>query len=212
MGFGGAFTEASGYVWQNLSAVAQKRVLDEYWGAEGIGYTIGRVAMNSPDFALNDYSYANVSGDFKLAGFQHDLPRDNEYVLPLLRAALKTNTSPQGIRLFSAPWSPPAWMKKPFGNDNATEPNASTPGAMNVCRPDSLLLGADVRTAWALYFSLWHTAMAKQLGGHKFWGFSAQNEPLAHGHMWDCCGYVRTQPLFSFMLARIPSLDTDFIS
>ena len=61
---------------------------------------------------------------------------------------------------------------------------------MDVCRPDSLLLGANVREAWALYFSLWHSAMQKQLEGQEFWGYSAQNEPLAHGHMWDCCGYT----------------------
>ena len=51
-----------------------------------------------------------------------------------------------------------------------------------MCRPDSLLLGSDVRHAWALYFSLWHTAMQAQIG-QPFWGYSAQNEPLAHGHM-----------------------------
>eukprot|EP01051_Picozoa_sp_SAG22_P012245 SAG22_NODE_1253_length_5001_cov_12.062220_4_plen_137_part_00 len=48
-GFGGAFTEAAGYVWTNLSAAAQQLVLDEYWGAaDGAGYSTGRVAMNSP--------------------------------------------------------------------------------------------------------------------------------------------------------------------
>ena len=44
------------------------------------------------------------------------------------------------------------------------------------------------RGAWARYFSLWHTAMQHQ--GAAFWGFSIQNEPLARGHMWDCCGFT----------------------
>ena len=66
--------------------------------------------MNSPDFALSDYAYANVSGDLQLAHFDHTLARDNEYVLPLLRAALNTSGVP--LKLFSAPWSPPAWMKR----------------------------------------------------------------------------------------------------
>eukprot|EP01052_Picozoa_sp_SAG31_P022670 SAG31_NODE_1815_length_7210_cov_7.167628_5_plen_84_part_00 len=75
-------------------------------------------------------------------------------------------------------------MKVPF--------NPSGVGAMDVCRPDSLL--PSVRDAWAKYFSLWHTAYTKALEGQSFWGFSAQNEPLAHGHMWDCCGYA--EPTF----------------
>eukprot|EP00935_MAST-01C_sp_MAST-1C-sp1_P002088 g2088.t1 len=205
-GFGGAFTEAASYVWANLSSKAQTRVLEEYWGTEGIGYTTGRVAMNSPDFALGHYSYANKSGDFQLSSFQESLPRDNQWVLPFLRAAIKTKGGkPGAIRLFSAPWSPPAWMKVPFNDQNATEPNASQLGAMDVCRPNSLLAGADVQSAWALYFSKWHTAMATQLG-QPFWGFSAQNEPLAHGHMWDCCGYTLdryTQFLTKYLMPRM---------
>ena len=118
------------------------------------------------------YSYANTTGDLALADFQHGLPRDNEYVLPLLRAALNRSKVPASIRLFSAPWSPPAWMKVPF--------NPGGKGAMDVCRPDSLL--PELRDVWAKYFSLWHSAMAQQLSGKTFWGFSAQNEPLAHGH------------------------------
>ena len=86
------------------------------------------------------------------------------------------------LKLFSAPWSPPAWMKRPF-----------TPGgvpSMDVSAPNCLV--PDARAAWALYFSLWHTAMQQQASGIgiPFWGFSVQNEPLAHGHMWDCCGYT----------------------
>ena len=190
-GFGGAFTEAAAYVFANLPYAAQQRVLEEYWGSRGIGYTTGRVAMNSPDFALSHYSYANVSGDFTLSAFQSDLPRDNEWVLPFLRAAIKTAGKPGALRLFSAPWSPPAWMKVPFNDwpENVTEPDPKHPGTMDACRPDSLLNSSDVRRAWAMYFSKWHTAMAAQIG-QPLWGFSAQNEPAAHGHMWDCCGYT----------------------
>ncbi len=170
-GFGGAFTEAAGYTFAHLPAEGQEKVLSLYFDeGQGIGYTTGRVAMNSPDFSLSHYSYANTSGDVLLTAFQHDLPRDNEYVLPLLRRAL--NRSHASIRLFSAPWSPPSWMKVPF--------NPGGTGAMDVCRPDSLL--PELRSTWAKYFSLWHSAMAEQLSGTQFWGFSAQNEPLAHGH------------------------------
>lgn len=109
-GFGGAFTEAAGYTFSQLSSIGRAKMLEHYFDpGRGIGYTTGRIAMNSPDFALSHYSYANTSGDTELASFQHDLPRDNEYVLPLLHAALNHTVRP--LRLFSAPWSPPAWMK-----------------------------------------------------------------------------------------------------
>jgi hypothetical protein len=191
-GFGGAFTEAAAYVWSLLpTAAGRQAVLDEYYGPSGIGYTTGRITMNSPDFALGHYSYANVTGDFNLSAFQHALPRDEVWVLPFLRAAIKTAGRPGTIRLFSAPWSPPAWMKVPFDDwpENQTQPDPAHLGAMDVCRPDSLLNSSDVRKAWALYFSMWHSAVSKQIG-QELWGFSAQNEPGAHGHMWDCCGYT----------------------
>eukprot|EP01051_Picozoa_sp_SAG22_P012244 SAG22_NODE_1253_length_5001_cov_12.062220_3_plen_246_part_00 len=60
---------------------------------------------------------------------------------------------------------------------------------MDFSLPNGLLNGSDTQAAWALYFSKWHTAMEQQLG-FPFWGFSAQNEPAAHGHMWDDCGYT----------------------
>jgi hypothetical protein len=52
-GFGGAFTEAAGYTFAQLSAEGKEKVLSLYFDPDdGIGYTTGRVAMNSPDFAL----------------------------------------------------------------------------------------------------------------------------------------------------------------
>lgn len=78
---------------------------------------------------------------------------------------------------------------------------------MDVCRPDSLLPDMKVREAWAKYFSLWHSAMEQQLGT-PLWGFSAQNEPLAHGHMWDCCGYTLpnyTQFVSEHLMPRMKS-------
>jgi O-glycosyl hydrolase len=52
MGFGGAFTEAAGYVFHGLDPSEQERLVGMYWGSEGAGYSTGRIAMNSPDFAL----------------------------------------------------------------------------------------------------------------------------------------------------------------
>ena len=78
-------------------------------------------------------------------------------------------------------------MKVPF--------NPGGKGAMDVCRPDSLL--PELRDAWAKYFSLWHSAMAQQLSGKTFWGFSAQNEPLAHGHSESPTSYLEIPLLYA---------------
>ena len=235
-GFGCAFTEAAGWTFAQLPAAGREKVLRMYWDGVsdgGMGYSTGRIAMNSPDFALSHYAYANVSGDVALAHFQHALPRDNEYVLPLLRAAMQRHAQSRAqarargagasaplpplppLRLFSAPWSPPAWMKlpppKPAPSPGSPPAPAPAP-AMNYSRADGLR--PDVSGTWARYFSLWHTAMSAQLrasggrggdghgsgggggsssssssDGGALWGFSAQNEPLAHGRMWDCLGY-----------------------
>lgn len=53
-GFGGAFTESAGYAFSRMSSEKQKQVIDTYFGAEGIGYTIGRVHMDSCDFSLGN--------------------------------------------------------------------------------------------------------------------------------------------------------------
>merc|ERR1719350_2408762 len=50
-GFGGAFTEASALVFQSLAAAQQQQLLEMYFGGSGIGYTLGRVHINSCDFS-----------------------------------------------------------------------------------------------------------------------------------------------------------------
>ena len=41
VGFGGAFTDASARVWARLPPAARQRVIDLYFGPDGIGYTLG---------------------------------------------------------------------------------------------------------------------------------------------------------------------------
>jgi glucosylceramidase len=148
----------------------------------------------------SDYAYDNVTNDTTLEHFDHSLTRDNEYVLPLLRRAAAATVRP--LRLFSAPWSPPAWMKLGF------PPGA--PPAMDVSAPDGLV--PEFRPAWAKYFSLWHSALKQQIAGAgnaTVWGFSPQNEPLAHGHMWDCLGYS-VQSYVAFLRDNlIPTMRAD---
>ena len=54
-GFGGAFTDAAGLVWQTLPHTVRERVVELYFGVTGIGYTLGRVHINSCDFSVDSY-------------------------------------------------------------------------------------------------------------------------------------------------------------
>ncbi len=81
VGFGGAFTESAAFNFDGLSPENQHKAANLLFGSPetgGNGLTMGRVAINSPDFALSDYSYANTTGDYELHSFDHTLARDGE--------------------------------------------------------------------------------------------------------------------------------------
>ena len=70
LGFGGAFTEAAALNWRSLTQSDQEAVIKRYFASPsegGLGYTVGRVPINSCDFgpgdALRTYSFDNVTGD-----------------------------------------------------------------------------------------------------------------------------------------------------
>jgi glucosylceramidase len=117
IGWGGALTEASAFVWSLLLPELQQEVLDAYFSPNGLGYSLCRVHMGAADFSLNKYNCDNVTGDYDLVHF--NINRDRRYVLPLIKAA-------QGVRndlaFFFSPWSPPDWMKKNNNMDGSVLP------------------------------------------------------------------------------------------
>ncbi len=165
LGFGGAFTEAAATVWQALPEAAREQLLRDYFDpAHGHGYTLGRVHINSCDFALGNYAHVERPGDFALDSFS--IARDRQALLPFIRAAQRVAGRP--LQLLASPWSPPAWMK-----DNAD---------MN--RGGRLL--PQCRAAWAQCYVRVIRAYADE--GVPIWGVSVQNEPMAQ-QVWDSCLY-----------------------
>jgi glucosylceramidase len=165
-GFGGAFTEAAAVVWQSLPSAAREQFLrDCFDPAHGHGYTLGRVHMNSCDFALGNYAHVETPDDFALESFNID--RDRRALLPFIQAALRAAGRP--IKLLVSPWSPPAWMK--------------TNGQMN----HGGRLRAECRAAWAQCFVRFIRAYEAE--GVPVWAVSAQNEPMAE-QRWDSCLYT----------------------
>lgn len=54
-GFGAALTESAGYALSRMSEENRKKVVEAYYGKDGIGYTIGRIHMDSCDFSIGNY-------------------------------------------------------------------------------------------------------------------------------------------------------------
>ncbi len=165
LGFGGAFTEAAATVWQALPEAAREQLLRDYFDPDsGHGYTLGRVHINSCDFALGNYAHVERPDDFALESFS--IERDRRALLPFIRAALRAAGRP--IRLLASPWSPPAWMK--------------TNGEMN----HGGRLRDECRAAWAQCYVRFISAYEAE--GVPIWGVSVQNEPMAD-QRWDSCLY-----------------------
>ena len=188
IGFGGAFTESAAYNFYNLNETYREQILELYWGDTGIGYTMGRLPINSCDFSLTSYNFDDVPGDYELKYFDMNVTHDTEVMIPFILAAMakvkasNTNkdyvTKPgQYIRLVSSPWSPPPWMKVPQNGVQMMNGSAT---------PNGLIATPENMAAWALYLSKFIEAYS--LKGIDIWGLTPQNEPL-FAAPWEACYY-----------------------
>ena len=165
LGFGGAFTESSAYLYSLLSPEDKKRFLELYFSREkGIGYNFGRAHINSCDFSLDVYTSVE-EGDTTLETF--NLNREKKYIIPFLKDAIEYSN--EEIFLFASPWSPPAYMK-----DNK-----------NMLEGGKLL--DEYKAVWAKYYAKYILAMAEE--GITISGITIQNEPIAI-QPWESCNYT----------------------
>jgi glucosylceramidase len=165
IGIGGALTDAAAETFAKLPAAKQNEFLQAYYDStKGIGYTFGRINMNSCDFSSDMYTYVN-DGDRELKSF--NISHDQKFKIPFIKKALQTAGG--NMKLFISPWSPPAWMK-----DN-----------------NDMLHGGKLKTEfyqpWANYFVKYIQALEKD--GVPVWGLTVQNEPMAK-QKWESCMYT----------------------
>ena len=163
-GFGGAFTESSAYLLNQVSKANRDRILRAYFAKDGARYSLTRTHMNSCDFSLNNYSYTAVAGDAELKHFSVD--EDREDLIPMIKDALAV--SEDGFRLFASPWSAAPWMKD----------NKSWVGGK---------LLPEYYDTWALFFSKYVDAYKAE--GIDIWGFTVENEPHGNGENWESMHY-----------------------
>lgn len=168
-GFGGAFTDAAGYVFSTLNKDLQNQVLEAYFGATGNHYTLCRTHIASCDFSLESYTFAPTPGDYQMQNFS--LAPDRKHLMPFILAAYKHTVNP--IKMFASPWSPPPWMKINQQFDGSA-------------KPYGLLDDPRIHQAYATYISTYLSAYERE--GIKFWGMTIQNEP-EFAPPWEGCCY-----------------------
>ncbi len=151
-GFGVSITDASAYnLTTHLSAAKRAEVLNQLFGADGIGMSLVRQPMGACDFNRQMYSYDDATGDTDLASFS--VAKDDEVIVPVLKQALGINPA---LRVIATPWSAPGWMK--------------TSGSMigGTLKP-------ELSATYAKYFARFVDAYAQR--GIPVYAITPQNEP-----------------------------------
>lgn len=183
-GFGGAFTESSAYLLNQLSAANRDKIIEAYFGESGAKYSLTRTHMNSCDFSLGQYSYAPVAGDMELTNFS--IAEDQEDVIPMIKAAM--DKSKDGFKIIASPWTAPPWMK-----DN------------NDWMGGKLL--PEYYGTWALFFSKYVDAYKAE--GIDIWSFTVENEPLGNDSNWESMHFTPAE-MTNFVQNHLgPKLEAD---
>ena len=86
-GFGGAVTDAAGYVFSRMDKARQEELLDMYFGEEGMHYNRVRLHMDICDFSTRLYSAVEDETDDNLDTFS--FAHTEKHMIPLLEAAQK---------------------------------------------------------------------------------------------------------------------------
>lgn len=161
-GIGGAITDTSASVWNNMPKDKKEEFIKAYYDRQdGIGYTLGRVSIASCDFSTEDYTYIE-EGDQTLESF--DISHDKNSVFKLIQAAKKYSD----LKLLASPWSPPAYMKT---NNNRIGGH----------------LKKEFYPLWAKYFKKYIDACKEN--NIDIWAVTMQNEPRHH-QVWESCLYT----------------------
>lgn len=157
-GFGGAFTGAVSYLFDNLPETLRHTIYRNYYSkSDGIGYNLMRIPIGGCDFDLEPWAYLeNSPNDTRLANFTVLDPRDLNRIKQLKK--LKEITGNHEIKLVGAAWSPPRWMK----TNNAWS-------GYGYLKP-------EYYQTWADYHFQYLRLMAAE--NVTYWGISTGNEPL----------------------------------
>lgn len=161
-GFGGAITDAAGYVYSLMNEEQKRQIIQSYFAPGQMGYNRVRIHMDSCDFSTEMYEAMSDPDDQELNSFS--FARTEKYILPMLADAQAAAGKP--LKLMLSPWSPPAFMKT----------NGSRVGGGS--------LKPEYRDMWADYICRYIEEFQKR--GYEVERISVQNEPKAV-QTWDSC-------------------------
>ncbi|MCD7838582.1 MAG: glucosylceramidase, partial [Clostridiales bacterium] len=167
-GFGGAITDAAGYVYAQMSPAQREQMMRAYFSPEGLNYNRVRIPLDSCDFSTCIYEAMSDPTDRELRSFS--FARTEQHILPMLRDAERVAGRP--LKLMLSPWSPPAFMK--------TNGSRMQGGSL---RPEYYDFWADYLCRYVLEF---------QRRGFQVERLSLQNEAKAV-QTWDSCVYTAQQ-------------------
>jgi len=165
-GFGGAFTEASAGLFNQLNPEKQREILENYFAPQGNNYRICRVSIHSCDFSQGNYTYVEED-DTELKSFS--IERDKETIIPFIKKAMEYAPD---LKILASPWSPPAWMK--------TIPTMTEGGKLK----------PEMAPVWAGYFVKFIQAYRAE--GIPVFAVTVQNEPEAK-QTWESCLYTAAE-------------------
>lgn len=163
-GFGGALTQASAYVFNQMDEKDKEELIEGYFGCSGNGYNLIRGHIDSCDFSVENYCAISDPDDTEFKKFS--LERDEREIIPMMLMAKEKSSEP--IELLLSPWSPPAFMKT--NND----------------RNHGGKLKPEFRQMWADYIC--HYIKEYNNRGLIVKRITIQNEPMAV-QTWDSCIY-----------------------
>lgn len=187
LGFGGSFTEASAHLLNQLSKEKRNKILQAYFGEEGARYSLTRKHINSCDFSLGQYAYADDPEDFGLEKFSIEPDRDD--IIPMILDA--KSISKEGFKIISSPWTAPPYMK-----DN------------NDWVGGKLL--PEYYETWALYFAKYIQEYQKE--GIDIWGITVENEPLGNDNNWESMHFT-AEEMTAFVVNHLgPKMETEGLS
>jgi len=194
IGWGGALTDSSAQNILSLTTNGTRRLLDDYFGSEGLRFNMIRLTIGGSDFSSRFYTNDDSpNDDLKLEKFKLR-EEDILYKIPLLRfikgeygSQWATNDS---LKVFASMWSPPIWMKT-NGHFNKGQLKGSISDRITASPPKEELYFnalAELKVKFLLAY--------QQQVGIKFWGLTVMNEPL-----------FAVQPFLNFNTMIFPSTD-----
>ena len=182
-GLGGAITEATAYNFSKLSKDKQQKLIDAFYGKNGLDYRWCRLSIGSNDFCLEPYQYTR-----RVSLRDFNILHDKRWVLRMLKKALEQ----KNLQIIASPWSPPACLK-----------------TTHLQRFGGHLKPWRYRT-YARYIRKWLDAYREE--GVKIRYLSPQNEPQAI-QRWESCVYsFRAQRrLARYLASALDDLDTQLL-